>query len=492
MARQARRRDIEERSPRRSVSRDSEDGWEDFLRHPGELNHSFKGRGTAPVSEHDFEFEDEGIREQSDFTEELSDSGFRQQAGRELRRCVAEADELMKKNRWQDLIELFYPPEEKVLQGGDRELQLALRLKVAFALGQIGRFGDALDCLQPALKHHPEDFLLHSSIAYNAYQSLYADQNRTVLLTPEQRKERIELAHRHFRHCGEIRPEAVTGFYREAMLFKQIERKFLRAIPLFERAISNWERRSGAEQEKRHQERPKYIRSLYHLAPCYLFAGEGGKALDVIQRCMEKDRERNIMHPLYKHFVMGKILYALRRPAEALDHLETAVHAARKRLPTDFVWELAARCGLMLGDPKRSARYIGQIPQKRRKPYIVWTEAQVWAALGNEQKAESLLTASAEKDRRSRHKALLQLARMHYRRGEIRKALKEAEQANAFCADCYGNDCHEALFLMAGYLFRLGRAEEALRKVRDLKRLNPDYPHLNRLEEEIRKHLRRQ
>jgi len=410
---------------------------------------------------------------------------LQEHARMEVRRSVAEAQELIRENRWEDLIALFHPLEEKLPAAVDAGIDLELRLKVAFALGQAGRFEEALKALAPALRLHPDDFHVHSAAGFNAYQSLLKRRERKVTLIPEQKRERIQQAHEHFRRCQQLRPDHVTSFYREGMLYKEVEGKTFKAAPCFRRAILNWESLSEEEKQKRHQERPKYLRSLYHLASCLLEDGNAQKARELLERCIREDVS-DVLSPVHKHFAMAKVLHAMAQYREALEYLETAGSAARDAEPTDYIWELAARCCLRQGRPAEGMRYLGRIPGRVRKPYVHWTEADLLIALGKEKEAEEILVRSAERDRRSRHKSLLRLVHLHYKQGLAGRALEEAQEANRFYRETFGNECQDALFWIAGCLSKLGRNEEAMKAAVELERLNPEYPNLFRLKERIR------
>ncbi len=411
--------------------------------------------------------------------------GVQEHARQELRRSAAEAEELLRANRWEDIIALFHPLEEKVPAAVDAGIDLQLRLKVAFALGQTGRFEEALKSLEPALRLHPDDFQVHSAAGFNAYQSLLKRRERKVTLIPEQKRERIQQAHEHFRRCQQLRPDHVTSFYREGMLYKEVEGKTFKAAPCFRQAVRNWEGLSEEEKQKRHQERPKYLRSLYHLASCLLEGGDAQQALEFLERCMREDAS-DVLSPVHKHFAMAKVLHAMARYREALDYLETAGSAVRDGEPSDYIWELAARCCLRQGRASEGMRYLGRIPERIRKPYVRWTEADLLIALGREKEAEEVLVRSAERDRRSRHKSLLRLVHLHYKQGLASRALEEAEAANRFYRETFGNECQDALFWIAGCLHKLGRTEEAVRTVAELERLNPEYPNLYRLKQKVR------
>lgn len=405
---------------------------------------------------------------------------------RELERVLAELEELQAGNRWEDSIALFHPVTEKLPELVEAGLDGPVRLKLGFALCRARRHEEAIACVREIVRREKDHFMAHYCLAYTVLDLLFTARTDRKPLPAGKRKELIQLAHDHFGRCRELAPDTVTVFYREAILYKEIEGKPRQAIPLFEQAAANWERLSPEEQASRHQQRPKYIKSLYHLASCLLQLDLPRRSLKVLEKVMELDGDRNHMHPLFKHFAMGKVLFALGRPKEAIDHLETAAHRADKGQATDFVWELAARCALDLGLPDRAAAFIGRIPPPARRPYVRWTESDVLVARGRKDEAVRILVQTAERDRRSRHKALLRLARIHLADGEADRALALAKEAADFCRETFGNEAHEALFWQAACLFRLDRFQEALAIVRELEETNFRYPHFSKLAAMVR------
>lgn len=106
------------------------------------------------------------------------------------------------------------------------------------------------------LEEDPEHYHGHSSLGYHMYNSLYAAKNKEIILTPEAKKERIQEAHKYFKRAQELRPEQVTNYYREGMLFKAIENKSEQALPLFSKAsitgtIIPWNKRNTDIRKER-------------------------------------------------------------------------------------------------------------------------------------------------------------------------------------------------------------------------------------------------
>ncbi|MEW6221292.1 MAG: tetratricopeptide repeat protein [Thermodesulfobacteriota bacterium] len=412
-----------------------------------------------------------------------------QQASAGQQAALAEAEELVRGCRWPDLLALFHPVEEKVPELVAAGLDAELRLKVAFALGQSGRFPEALATLRLAVARLPDSFLGHSSLAFTACQYIRSCRTGKVALAPATRQELVAEAHRHFGRCQALRPETVTGFYRQGILFQEIERKSRLAIPLFERARANWLALSEKARQERHQERPKFRKSLYHLAVCLAEDHRLPRAQALLEELLAEDPAGETVGLLFTHFGLAKIHLAAGRPAKAREHCQVAVAAAAPDQAIDFVWELCARACLALGEADAGLVAIGRVPERARRPYVRWTEGDCLAALGRPEEAERLWRQAAERDRRSRHRPLLRLARLHLGRGRLTEALAEAEAAERFCQETYGNPSLEAMFWRAACLFRLGRLAEAAAIVAELERRHLHYPHLGRLAERIRQGL---
>ncbi len=428
-----------------------------------------------------------------DFMQALATSPWMsRQAEREYQRVLSEIVELQSENRWDDINALFHPVEDKLADLCAAGMDADIRQKVAFSLCRSRRHQDAIRCIKPVASREPDNVMAHYTLAYTALDLLYTARTKRQLLTPQRRREIIDLAHRHFAKTQELRPESVTFFYREGILYKEIEDKPRKAVPLFKKAIMNWDRLSDEEKKQRHQQRPKFIRALYHLASSLLKIGMPARSLEVLERVMDEDRDRDHVSAVFKHFAMGKVLNTLGRPEEALDHLDTAAFRAGKDENIEYVYELCARCCLVTGNSDRALTYIEKIAPNRRRPYVRWTHSDVLVAAGRIDEALKLLESCAEHDRRTRHVALIRIARIHYADRRMERALNAASDAANFCEHTFGNASNEALFWQAASLHGLGRNVEALEVLEDLAARRFQYPGMGRLLSAVRQATRQE
>ena len=189
---------------------------------------------------------------------------------RAFSQVLHDTEELFRQNRWDEMAALYCPIKDKCPEIENHPRLHQIRGKLAFALGQLKRFDEAIGELTLCIEQAPNDFYHHGSLAYTAYNSLYAAKNREVFLAGKIREDRISLAHRHFAAATAIRPDNITNFYRRGMLLKQLENKSRKAMPMFQQAVKNWEALDEESRDSRQREFKNYVKSLYHLAGCLL------------------------------------------------------------------------------------------------------------------------------------------------------------------------------------------------------------------------------
>jgi tetratricopeptide (TPR) repeat protein len=421
--------------------------------------------------------------QQDDFLTTLAQGGVDMERLRaEAQRVRGEITALKAENRWEDILALFHPVAEKLPELSAAGLELPVLREMAFGLGHAGRYDEAIAAYRMCLEREPDDFYHHAGMGYTLYDSLYAAKARQVMLHPAERKQRAEQAHLHFQAAQKLRPEAVTNFYRQGALYKQIQNKPEKALPLFETAVRNWRAYSEELRKARHQERKNYVKSLYQLASCLLDDRRPQQALERLRECLVEDQGSNYLSVVHKQFALGKILFQMGRTSEARQALELAAAQAKPE-DDDFVFELLARTHLGEKNHDAAWKVLERVPQHRRRPYFRWTEADVLAARGEIQRARKVLEQAAERDRKGRHKALLRLIRLDFQAGDYQQCLVWAEQADQFFRQAYTNPCADALFWKAGALIRLERMDEARKTTAELEAFRPGYPFLPRLRE---------
>lgn len=379
----------------------------------------------------------------------------RDAADRSALRVLAQARELFRTASWDEMVSLLYPVAERVPEVMGTDHEAAVRGNVAFALSQREKFDEALAELAICVDREPENFRFHSSLAYTAYNSLYAAKNRKIFLHGTLKKERIALASDHMDTAVRLRPDSIANVYRAGMLKSEIEGKPDLGLPCFLRAVSVWEGKSPEEAEAMRHERKHYIKSLYHAAGCLCDTGSLSRALELIGRCIGEDRESDHVGAVFKHFLRGKILFGMARHDEADAELDESWHR-RGEDPAEYVLELKARNLLVAGKPEKALPVIRTVPKFRKRPYCRWTEADILCALGQYGDAADVLMENMDRDRRSRHKTLIRLVKIDYLHQRYADAAKRAAEANRFFQEAWGKTYADGVFWEALSLARLG------------------------------------
>ncbi len=421
---------------------------------------------------------------------ELAEGEAVDAAVRRLGMVMAELHELARERRWEEMVELVHPVEEKYPLLVELGMDGELRCQAAFALVRCNRFEEAIAALKPAIEREPDSYRLNYSMGYAAYDALYRDRGREVVLTPARRRELIALAKAHLRRCTELESHRVTPWYRLGMVAKEFEDKPRRAVPCFQRAVANWDGLPEEERRRRHQERPKFIKALYHLAACLLKVGRITEAKGCMERVLKEDESTDFVDKVFKHYAMAKVLYAALDLKGALDHLEVAAAAAHRRGPPDFVVELKAAVLLRLGKVQKALDEIRRIPARFRRPYVRWREAEILAALDRREEALTVLEESLGRDHRSRHKSLIRMSAILHSLGRHKEALARADQACRFHQERFGTRCKEGEFYKGVALAALGRLEEAEALFDGLAAAGFQYPGFGKARRAVRERLK--
>jgi tetratricopeptide (TPR) repeat protein len=395
---------------------------------------------------------------------------------------LSQTREYFKEKKWDDIIALFYPLSEKAPEACGSAHEVSIRANIGFALNQKGRYDDALSEMRWCVEQEPDNFMLTSSLAYTAYDSLFAVNKREIFLHGKHKKERIDLAVKYMEISRNLKPESIANFYRHGVLLSEIERKPDKALPFFIQAIQLWEEKTTEQMETLKQEKRHYVKSLYHGSRCLFEKNHLCKAFEMITKCLEYDSQIDHIEPVFKYFLKGKILFFMRKHEEAKAALE-ASFTFRGDEPADYVIELQARNYLVLNDYETALSIIRKIPGNRKRPYCRWTEADILCAMERFKEAETVLSDGLDRDKKSKHKTLVRLSKISYLYQRYDDAAKLAREAKKFFQETWGKSFSDGIFWEALSLLRAGDKKRAMALSKDLEAVSPWYPPLLRLKQ---------
>jgi tetratricopeptide (TPR) repeat protein len=377
-----------------------------------------------------------------------------------LQAALALVSDLKQERQWGEIIDRFHPLAEQHPELTQQPGAHELKAEVAFALSQQKRFPEAITLLHECVAEAGENYRYSAAIAFNHYNALMAHQARELDLGDE-RAHYLEQAHRWLVKARYLYPASVVDYYREGMLFHLLENgKDRQAVPLFQKAASNWEALSDEDRKRRHKDHKNYVKSLYHLGKSLFALRMYDQALESAGRCFSQDQETNHEKPLHKLYLIGKCHFALGRPEEALEALTQAARLPGRE-PRDYVFELIARCLLRMERFEEALQWIDRIPERFRRAYILRTRGQILYAMRDIHGARECFHQALKRDPLGRHKTFLALGELFFNEGDCESALLQFNKANRFKQERFVSEYDEALYRKGLCLERLGRRSEA-------------------------------
>ncbi len=372
---------------------------------------------------------------------------------------------------WEEIIRTFHPLNQKfpdLLQCSERSL---IMQDIAFALSQSKRFSEAIQVLLECHQLDPQSYHVASALGFNFYDALMCEKAREIRLG-EDKTRYVEEAERWLGVAETLYPKNVVDFYRHGMLYHHIlERKDHKACPLFEKAIANWESLSREEQERRHKDQKNYIKALYHLAKARMRLGRYAEAEQAVRQCIDNDQKTQYEEPVYKFYLLGRILLEAGKEEEALGHLKTAAHTPTKR-PKDYVFYTLAVCLVRLERWEEALECLGNIPPRFLKPHMKRLAGWIHYRLGHAEKAASCLEQALSEDRKGCHLTLVVMGRIFEDLENWAQAINCFRRANEFKRKEFLTDHEEALLGEGRCLLKTGETEKASEVLRRVILLN--------------------
>ncbi len=387
---------------------------------------------------------------------------------------LAQLAELKSKNAWTHIAASFHPLEERLGHLCNNQREHEVRAEIAFALSQLHRFAEAIEVLERCIAQQPDEYLYHAAMAFNYYNALMAEKSRELRLG-DIRREYFFKAEQYFQKAEQLYPESVVDFYRHGMLYHHLSTTSDRkAVPLFQKAVANWEALDDGKRRTRHKDHKNYVKSLYHLAKSLIRLHDGSRALAVIKKCIAEDESTHYEDPVHKFYVAGKACMETGEYREAIKYLRVAAHQKSKR-PKDYIYETLARCFVYCDEHETARQWIEKIPLKYMKPYQLRVYGWILAKLGYAAEAEKQLSAGLKKDRQGGHKTLYTWGRVYYEQKRYGRAHDLFMKANEKRRKHFASDYPDALYYAALCCEHAGDLQGALTRYRETVAQKPDY-----------------
>ena len=91
----------------------------------------------------------------------------RDAAERSLRLVLSEIELMTRDKQWADILAAFHPVTDKLPEVTDHRLDVRVREKIAFALGHLGKFDEAIAELEVCVQREPDNFHMASTKGFD-------------------------------------------------------------------------------------------------------------------------------------------------------------------------------------------------------------------------------------------------------------------------------------------------------------------------------------
>lgn len=350
----------------------------------------------------------------------------------ELDRAAQEAERLFARTDWPALAAL-----SGALPTPLTESALGLADRVAFALGQLRNFVDAVDLTSRAFALVPTARRA-ASLAYLFYASLLEEASpQRGRDRPRARCVERQLSRKAFREWTEralaLDARAVKVWYRLGIFESKVEHgRDKRALRAFEQAIELFRALPVEDQARRGDLRKACHRAHYAAARSALALGLGARARAHAFACIRADRDHDDVAPVHKLTMAGKACLA----QGELEHAERAFRLAleAKGPPRrDFLYDLLADVARARGEWDVAARWIETHVSPPRRSPAQWRKlGELALAQGEVSRALTCLKNALMRDRSGRHLTLTALGDALRATGDARAAQRAYRDAMAF------------------------------------------------------------
>jgi tetratricopeptide (TPR) repeat protein len=307
--------------------------------------------------------------------------------------------------------------------------------KIAFALGRLRRFAEAIDLLTGAhaVLANPRRASSLAYLHYAACMELVSPPREPLPAALPERETLRDGFRRWMKLVLDAEPDSIKDLYRLGVWEAQVEsRRDKPALAAFERVVAAYRALDHDTRERRHDFRKYYVKALYAAARSSMRLGNVRRARHHIFQCIREDRDRDHVAAVFKYHLAGNV-------CARGDELDVAERAFRLALdaagPRDRSYVLGdlAQLALRRDTPADAVAWIEPHTRPERRDPSLWRLlGEARRRMGDPRAAENALRNALLKDRSARHRTLVALGDLHREQGALDQAAKDFEQAREF------------------------------------------------------------
>ncbi len=352
--------------------------------------------------------------------------------------------ELEKHKKWAEIIELLKP----LMEQGKETVEVVRSL--GFAYSQLDRHHEARYCYKRWIELEPDKAQPYYHVGFTFYDA-------------GQWMEAVEW----FDLALERYPKYMVCLYRKGVaLF--MARKSRKAKETLKKAIMIYQDNQDAQFKQRMGK--YYYRSIFYLGKCYFQLRSFKNARSCFEKIIAEDK-RAYIDTLFVRYNLALCLMYLKEYEQA----EQIVKQLTEKKPR-AAW-LFDFWGRLLIEQKRFFEAIQKFNialKIRRQPFILVDRAKANYLCGKIELAKKDLHEALKRDKKGKHKILLELAKIAKEEKYFSEAIIYAKRAIEFKQKIYDADYIDAHILLSEVYTAIGEYQKAMEEWEIVQSLNPE------------------
>jgi tetratricopeptide (TPR) repeat protein len=215
-----------------------------------------------------------------------------------------------------------------------------------------------------------------------------------------------------------------------------------------------------------------YFKSIFYLGKCYHVLRDYGKA----RRCFEKvlaDDTRHYVEEVYVRYNLARTELESGN-SEAARKLAIEALQLQEKHPDAWLVDFLGRVYFSQQRYDQAIEQYNRAIKLRAQSYILFNRARAWYRKGDTARAIEDLNAALQRDRKGKHKTLLELGKIVLEQGKLEDARVYFERAIEFKRKIYDSDYAEAHLALAEYYRKTGDEAHAAQEVKTAESLRPE------------------
>ena len=338
---------------------------------------------------------------------------------------------LEKNNHWQQIIDLLKP----LLKSGNESVFILRSL--GFAYSQLDRYDEARYCYKRWIELEPGRAQPYYHVGFTFYDA--GQWNEAV--------EWFDLALERF-------PDYLVCLYRKGVaLFMTF--KVRQAKDTLKKAIMVYQQSNNPDFKQRMSK--YYYRSIFYLGKCYLQINSLNNARACFEKILQED-QRAYIDPLYVKYNLALSLMKLKKYEQAE---QLAITLTKMNSRAEWLYDFWGRLLIEQNRPAEAIQKLNMGLKIRVQPYILADRAKAYYLNGQRELAKNDLHDALRRDRKAKHKILLELAKIAFEEKHINDAEVYARRAIEFKQRIYEADYAEAHLMLHQIYQAMGHTKQA-------------------------------